>query len=558
MNRKLQDSMHLPIQPSSFQRGPEPNVINAVQVSPDLVLEQEFALEQDLVLEQPQELQPRSGRPHPSLLPEVHRNLPRDAKADAPPSNSPELMSKKMPNVWIYEGEAYDLTDFVKRHPGGEFFIGRMKNRDITVLVNILHRNPEKAKKMLKKYALGRKATPEDFHPKYNAPPFLFRDGFDGWRDTPKFDFNKKDQLLDRIRERLNEPKIKAKIARMDFLFDAVTIALCAIYILAQGLRLALPEYMPLWCFVPLMVALRISLAGTGHYLIHRAQVGFNKFASHIFDINYVPMAFVVIDGHTLMHHPFTQSEVDVKRNVFTAMMELPRYYRIPLHTVHKLAHVLTGMFVRNVEICTYAIKYGVDDFYGSWQRALPHYLGMTFMRILLFSELVLFALRGDLLAWFIQFALTVWISTFMIVASHDFEEDETQADLSEKDWAVLQLKNAYDLTMIGNKYIDCFLSAGLSPHRVHHVLPYQKSGFANIVSEDIVREEAEKFNLAWQKPKNFFLDRLPILAKHYLFGPSRFAHEQKVGLLKEHFHLEALRTSASYLSKGFKGIGSI
>lgn len=156
-------------------------------------------------------------------------------------------------------------------------------------------------------------------------------------------------------------------------------------------------------------------------------------------------------------------------------------------------------------------------------------------MRVLLFSELILFGLRGDFIAWFAQFAITVWISTFMIIASHDFEEEESQADFSERDWAVSQIKNSYDLTMIGNKYLDCFLSAGLSPHRVHHVLPYQKSGFANIVSESIVREEAEKFNVTWQAPKNFFLDRLPVLIKHYLFDASRLAHEKDFGLLKEH-----------------------
>jgi hypothetical protein len=270
-------------------------------------------------------------------------------------------------------------------------------------------------------------------------------------------------------------------------------------------------------------------------------------------------MSFVVIDGHSLMHHPYTQSEVDVKRNVFTAMMELPRYYRIPLHTVHKLGHVLTGMFIRTIEMCTYAIKYGVKDFYGSWQRGLPHYIGMIVMRILLFGELLVFWMYGDIEAWLAQFVLTTWISTFMIVASHDFEEDDARVEVPDgQDWAVLQIKNSYDLTMVGNKYIDCFLSAGLSPHRVHHVLPYQKSGFANVISENIVQEEAEKFGLDWIAPKNFFLDRLPILANHYLFGPSRWAQDQNLGLLQEHLHPNALRTSLDYIRKGFAGIGSI
>jgi hypothetical protein len=151
-----------------------------------------------------------------------------------------------------------------------------------------------------------------------------------------------------------------------------------------------------------------------------------------------------------------------------------------------------------------------------------------------------------------------------MIVASHDFEAEEPPIDpmappqWETQDWAVMQIKNSYDLTMVGNKYIDCFLSAGLAPHRVHHVLPQQKSGFANIISEDIVREESEKFGVEWAAPQNFFFDRLPVLIKHYLAVPSRLAKEKELGLLKEHFHPQALRTTLDYIVKGWAGIGSI
>lgn len=99
------------------------------------------------------------------------------------------------------------------KHPGGEFFIECMKNRDITTLLNIFHPNPEKALKCLKKYALGRPARPKDMHPKYAAPPFLFRKGFDGWHATPKHNFHQ-GQLLDRIKSRLNQSQMKAKIAQ--------------------------------------------------------------------------------------------------------------------------------------------------------------------------------------------------------------------------------------------------------------------------------------------------------------------------------------------------------
>ena len=78
-----------------------------------------------------------------------------DSSAEARAPDDP------LPNVWVYDGEAYDLSDFMKQHPGGEFFIGRMKNRDITTLVNVLHSNPEKVKRGSRKYALDRAATAE-------------------------------------------------------------------------------------------------------------------------------------------------------------------------------------------------------------------------------------------------------------------------------------------------------------------------------------------------------------------------------------------------------------
>lgn len=500
-----------------------------------------------------------------NLVPE--NQTPRN-QAGKQPAQSPEdeevppppLDGTPLPNFWVYEGEAYDLTEFIAKHPGGQFFIGRTKNRDITAIVNIFHRNPERVKKVLKKYSLNKPARPEFVHPKCNAPAFLFNVGFNSWRDTPRYDFKKKGQLLEQIRTRLNTPEMRSKVAKMDFWFDVISVLLVLAYVLVEWLRLSFAQYMPIYLFIPLMAILRISLSGVGHYLIHRPQVGLNKIFANIFDINYVPLTLVVTDGHSLLHHPFTQSEVDIKKNVFTFMLELPRYYRVPVHTIHKIGHVITGMFVRVVEIFLLSLKAGVKDMYGSWALGFPHFVGTFGMRFLLLGEMILFALNGDFLAWLGQFFVTLWISTFMIVASHDFEDEKgiEQRNWAEEDWAVLQIKDSYDLTMIGNKYIDCFLSAGLSPHRVHHVLPYQKSGFANIISEDIVREEAEKFDIEWVQPKNFFRDRLPTLVNLYLAAPSRMAQEKNYGFFKEHFHPEAIKTTADYLVKGFTGIGSI
>ena len=73
-----------------------------------------------------------------------------------------------------------------------------------------------------------------------------------------------------------------------------------------------------------------------------------------------------------------------------------------------------------------------------------------------------------------------------------------------------------------GNMYIDTFLTAGLGCHRVHHLLPYQKSGFANIITVPIVKEVWEEFGMKWEPTRNFVKDRLPVLFKYYILSPPK------------------------------------
>ncbi|MFI6778427.1 cytochrome b5 domain-containing protein [Nocardia sp. NPDC050412] len=471
-----------------------------------------------------------------------------------PPGGGPQLS-----NVWVYNGKAYDLSEWISKHPGGEFFIGRTKNRDITSIIGSYHRDPERIGRMLERYALGRNALPEDIHPKANAPDFLFKEGFDSWQDTPKYRFDNKDDLLHQVKARLKEPELAARLQRMDTIFNLVVAVLAVAYFAVQGLRLFERSWMPLPVFVILMVLLRSSLAGFGHYAIHRAQKGLNKIYTNTFDFNYVALAFVTADGHALLHHPHTQSEVDIKKNVFTMMMRVPRLYRVPIHTLHKFGHTVTGMTIRLLDVCRLTRKVGIKDMYGTWGGALPHFIGSFGVRGLLLGELVAFTLAGDFWAWALQFVVTLWISTFLVVASHDFEVEAEELPASDtEDWAVNQVEQAYDLKVIGNRYIDCFLAAGLSSHRVHHVLPFQRSGFANIATEDVLREESAKFGVEWLPAKSFFTDRFPKLCRTYLLSPSREAEERNWGFVREHCSPGALKTCAVYTVQGFTGIGTV
>ncbi|MFJ4657563.1 fatty acid desaturase [Nocardia sp. NPDC088792] len=461
-------------------------------------------------------------------------------------------------NVWVYNGKAYDLSDWISKHPGGEFFIGRTKNRDITSIIGSYHKNPEGIGKLIERYALNRDALPEDIHPKANAPDFLFNEGFDSWRDTPKYRFDNKADLLHQVKKRLKEPELAARIKRMDRLFNIVVAILAVAYFAVQGLRLFERPWMPLPVFVILMVLLRSSLAGFGHYAIHRAQKGWNKIHVNAFDLNYVALSFVTADGHALLHHPHTQSEVDIKKNVFTMMMRLPRLFRIPVHTAHKFGHTMTGMIMRLLDVCRLTRKVGIKDMYGTWGGALPHFIGSFGVRILLLAEFLTFTLMGDFWAWALQFVISLWVSTFLVVASHDFEVESEHIESNTEDWAINQIEQAYDLKVVGNRYVDCFLSAGLSSHRVHHVLPYQRSGFANIATEDVLREESAKFGIEWLPAKSFFTDRFPKQIRTYLLARSDDAVERDWGFLREHFSPLALKTCAVYTIQGFTGIGTV
>jgi hypothetical protein len=240
-------------------------------------------------------------------------------------------------------------------------------------------------------------------------------------------------------------------------------------------------------------------------------------------------------------------------------MMRLPRLLRVPVHTIHKFGHMVTGMPIRIVDVVRITRKIGVRAIYGTWRNAIGHVIGSSGLRLLLIGELVAFVAAGDFWAWAWQFVATLWLSTFLIVSSHDFEEDaDEQPDTGTEDWGVHQLTEAYDLKVVGNRYVDCFLSAGLSSHRAHHVLPFQRSGFANIATEDVLREEAAKFGIQWLPAKSFVTDRLPKLARTYLLSPSRQAEEQQWGFIREHLSPMAWKASAAYAASGFAGLGSV
>lgn len=465
------------------------------------------------------------------------------------------------PMNFIIDGEEYDLTDFIPKHPGGPDFLIWAAGRDVTIHVNTYHKDPiNRVYPVLKKYKVSEKRDRKKVvKNKLGIPHFLLPPKFEAADDIPTYDFdpNNKKLLLNTARKKILDPKVQKEIKRLDNKFDNIAYCLMAVY--ACLLYTWLEGYIAWFIAVPAFTILRTGIAGAGHYFVHRPQP---NFLSAVFDFNYVGMAFTAQDGHTLIHHMYTQSDADVKRGFFGGMMGVPRIFRMLVHTLHKLGHVTTGIMIRGYEV---ELEPDNNEHQGAqhhvraiFPRRLPINWQFWLMHIWLRVELALALWSGVGGAWLMQFCTSLWMNTLMVVSSHDFV-DVYEKD--SKDWGRYQLLNSHDLSLTGNPWVDCFLSAGLSPHRAHHIFPYQRSGYANIFSNTYLAEAAKEHGLPWLKPKNYCTEIFPTIFKMYLWSPVCNPISRKpehASFLEEHLDLECYKYIASYIIAGFYGIGSL
>jgi len=242
--------------------------------------------------------------------------------------------------------------------------------------------------------------------------------------------------------------------------------------------------------------------------------------------------------------------------------MSIPRMWRVPAYTLHKLGHFFTGMLLKGVEVHTFsdspllAFAHLRD---ASGARVVPRIIwNFWFVHAFMLSEFVLAWYCNLLGAWLAQFVLALWLNTFLVVSSHDFEDGEI---INSTDWGKYQVFNSVDLKITGNPWLDCFLSAGLSPHRVHHIFPYQKSGWANVYCTPLVKACALKFGMDWSEPRSFHLTQLPTLIRSYIFSPVADPVSRKPrysSFLEEHLSWTPYRDSIKFVLLGFIGLGSI
>eukprot|EP00450_Noctiluca_scintillans_P001900 CAMPEP_0194492814 /NCGR_PEP_ID=MMETSP0253-20130528/11233_1 /TAXON_ID=2966 /ORGANISM="Noctiluca scintillans" /LENGTH=464 /DNA_ID=CAMNT_0039333727 /DNA_START=38 /DNA_END=1432 /DNA_ORIENTATION=- len=417
-------------------------------------------------------------------------------------------------DLFVVDGQIYDFSEWKFKHPGGAQFFEVSHGRDISPVIHAYHRNPDHLKPVLAKYKVdieGKK--PESvIAQSMNVPLFILPPGFSAERDVPTYDWNK--GFLKSVQKKINDPAMQQKIRRADKLFD-----MTALSILVFHLVVAFPVIyfglLPWWLLVFVQVITRTALAGVGHYHCHRGKNGIVDWGDCLFDMQYVGASVVLSDGHVMLHHMYTETPADVKRTVFNYVLTLPRLVRVPIFTLQKFSEFFSGHLLRYEVV-------KLNEERNSTLKSVQY----RFVRLYLVAEMFWAIFCGGLFAWCVQFFFTVWINMFQIVASHDFELERESQEYKNLDWGIFQIQNALDTHITGNPYVDIFLSAGLSCHRTHHVLPYQKSGFSNIVSQEAVMKTCEEFGVKWEPTRNLVIDRILPLMIHYLFAPAQIPAE--------------------------------
>jgi hypothetical protein len=447
--------------------------------------------------------------------------------------------------AWWIDGKPYNFSEWQFQHPGGSSFL-MCFNRDISAGFHAYHRDPKKLEALLKTFEMKDTKGLQPPHiaaPWMNVPEFALPPGFNCETDVPEYEWNSK--FMDSLRERINTKEMRAKIKQANIMFDRVTLCIVTLHILLSFPILAY-ELLPAWMIVALLVFTRTAGACIGHYHCHRTKDGRADWLECLFDWQYVALHMTLVDAHVLMHHFYTDSPADAKPAFFDPVHELPSLWRIPVFTLHKFFAFLTGVWVRNIGLLA---DRGPPPDIGPrcegkempiaerpWQWAC----WSTCNRILMTSEFVFACMTGHASVWFCQFFATMWVNLLLIGASHDFYMGERErkhcGPKAEKvDWGIYNIEHCIDLHVTGFPFLDCFLTAGLGNHRVHHVLPWLGSAYSEIVAESALKATCKEFGVEWKPSLSFYGKRIWQLIPFYIFSPAVPASEAaKVILSKD------------------------
>ncbi len=405
-------------------------------------------------------------------------------------------------HLWFIGGKAHDLTDFVKKHPGGKDAILLGRGTDCTELFSSYHLLTAPGSALLARYEVPVNRDDPATLELLGSSRFTFNDG----------DFYK--TVRGRVREYFRETKQKPGASVGVQIFAAVSIL--------GAIALTFPAYVlgSLWGALLLGFVKAIASVGPGHSMSHFSlfpRGRWNALAFRIGSPFLVSSWSIWSASHVRSHHVDTLTHDDLQDNYPLKRIQptLPHrpWHRgqhvyawlvymlgLPLWTLQDFVLSVVSLFTKKHMTNVFTLRQRVENtlaiaFNLVFSVGLPFFF-MPFAR----------ALAVCLIANIASSLLVV----IQIVVNHEVPETMGRTKAGETlDWGVHQVLTSHNFGV--GSALALHMSGGLNMQIEHHLFPsVHYSHFPAIAP--IVQRACAEFGLPYHESSSVF----EAMAKHY------------------------------------------
>mmetsp|Transcript_20975 Transcript_20975/g.35178 ORF Transcript_20975/g.35178 Transcript_20975/m.35178 type:complete len:561 (-) Transcript_20975:446-2128(-) len=421
--------------------------------------------------------------PHP-----LQDGNPLRAPADA--REDPWTDPKWVDTQWtVFRGVAYDLTDFLEKHPGGNWLINLAIKRDSTGLFESYHLRPEVAAAPLRRL------------------PVL--EGFPV-SAVPRAPYPNDSKLYNTIRERCRVELFNGG-KKGEHRTGSEWAAFCVLGFAAAcyAMYAAMPNIITgaiLGC-AGAWIGLTIQHCGNHGAMSTKPWVN-----------NCLGMCMDLIGGSSLMwryHHQVSHhlhcNDTDMDEDVYSSFPMLRFDARLPKYWYHKYQHMYMWLAFPLMQVAFevgdlkafFARRTAGATLHGADNKELATVLlGKVAHWGLLLTPLAFGASAATIAGTVLAYALTQGVVLASLFAvSHNLAETKNPEWLETKqlrdDWAVQQILTSANW----GSWIGCFFTGGLNLQIEHHLFPAVSFMHYPNISK-IVKEEATKVGIPYAEYK--------------------------------------------------------
>jgi fatty acid desaturase len=409
-----------------------------------------------------------------------------------------EELEKKMQNLWIIDGQAYDFRDFVKRHPGGTAAISLGKGLDCTELFKTYHLMKTPPESILKKY---RVPNPEGMKV-----------------EESKYSFDE-DGFLMTVRRRGRQYFESNNLSSKGSMFWQV-LAVLSIFVIGG---LMYPAFYMGSVIAALVHGLckGLTAVGAGHSMSHFSlftKPWMNSFVFRVFSPLVISTHQIWSTSHVVSHHIHTLTPDDLQDNypVKRVQPALPHrwfhrfqhvyiwivyLFGLPLWTLSDLIDSIPVLFTGRHKMRRFTLL-----------QRLENTLVLTFnIFITIVLPFIFLPFWNALIVCLCSNVPSSLMLVIQIAVNHEVPECMSKTDPNKKkiDWGTHQVLTSHDFGV--NSSLALHFSGGLNMQIEHHIFPSVHYVHYPALAK-IVQQACLEFNLPYNTSKHLF----EAVSKHY------------------------------------------